>query len=98
LIEAIASFTSALGGSIMADITRIPNVELQEAIKIKDWIGWKVGWMTGWYNPIDRLGEVIDPVAVGRLVVLQGELMQKQGQIAQEFGAKLSDLTKEVMK
>jgi hypothetical protein len=76
------------------DIKKIPNIELQEAVRIKDWIGWKVGWLTGWYNPIDRLGELVNPVDLGRLVSIQGEYMQAQGKLVQDLGAKLSEFAK----
>jgi hypothetical protein len=75
-------------------ISRIPNIELQEAIHFKDWIGWKVGWLTGWYNPIDRLGDLVNPAELGRLVSLQGEYMQNQGRLVQEFGEKLTEFAK----
>jgi hypothetical protein len=75
-------------------INRIPNIERQEAIHFKDWIGWKVGWLTGWYNPIDRLGDLVNPAELGQLVSLQGEYMQNQGRLVQEFGAKLTEFAK----
>jgi len=80
----------------MSGVTRIPNIELQEAIQLKNWIGWKVGWLTGWYNPIDRLGELINPVEVGRLVAIQGEFMQGQGKLVQDLGNKLTEFGKGV--
>lgn len=78
----------------MGGISRIPNIELQEAVRIKDWIGWKVGWLTGWYNPFERLGDVINPAELGRLVAIQGEFMQNQGRLVQELGSKLSEIAK----
>jgi len=75
-------------------MNRIPNIELQEAIRIKDWIGWKVGWLTGWYNPIDRLGDLVNPAELGKLVEIQGEFMINQGRIVQELGNKLSEFAK----
>lgn len=75
-------------------IDRIQALELQEAIRIKDWIGWKVGWLTGWHNPLDRLGEVVNPAEIGRLVTLHGEYMQRQGQLVQEFGSRLNEFTR----
>jgi len=73
---------------------RIPNIELQERFPIKDWIGWKVGWLTGWYNPFDRLGELVNPAELGRLVAIQGEFMINQGRIVQELGGKLGEFAK----
>lgn len=70
-------------------IDRIKNIELQEAIRLKDWVGWKVGWLTGWYNPFERLGDLVNPAEVGRLVTLQGEFLQNQGRLVQDLGAKL---------
>lgn len=78
----------------MSSISKIPNIELQEAIHFKDWIGWKVGWLTGWYNPIDRLGDLVTPVDMGRLIAIQGEYMQNQGKLVQDLGAKLSEFAK----
>jgi hypothetical protein len=75
-------------------INRIPNIELQEAIRIKDWIGWKVGWLTGWYNPIDRLGDLVNPADLGELITIQGEFMLNQGKLVQELGARLTDFAK----
>ena len=80
-------------------ISKIDNPgELQEAFRIKDWIGWKVGWLTGWYNPIDRLGELINPAELGRLVSIQGEYMQAQGKLVQDLGAKLSEFSKSAIR
>lgn len=78
----------------MSSIDRIRNVELQEAIRIKDWVGWKVGWATGWYNPFDRLGELVNPAEIGRLVEIQGEFLQNQGRLVQELGGRLNEVTK----
>jgi len=79
-------------------ISRIPNIELQEAIPIKNWVGWHVGWWTGWYNPFDRLGDRVNPAELGKLVVIQGEFMQEQarimgeqGRIVQGLGEKLAN-------
>lgn len=75
-------------------IDRIPNIELQEAIRIKDWIGWKVGWMTGWYNPIDRLGDIVNPAHLGELIAIQGEFMQDQGRLVEQLGKRLNDFAR----
>jgi hypothetical protein len=75
-------------------VERIPNIEVQEAIRIKDWIGWKVGWLTGWYNPFDRYGDLVTPVELGRLVAIQGEYMQNQGRLVQELGQKLTEFAR----
>lgn len=75
-------------------ISRIPNIELQEAIHFKDWIGWKVGWLTGWYNPFDRLGDLVSPVELGRLVELQGRYLENQGRLVQDLGQQLSEFAK----
>ena len=75
-------------------MNRIPNIELQEAIHFRDWIGWKVGWLTGWYNPIDRLGDLVNPAELGRLVEIQGEFMVNQGKLVQELGAKLGEFSR----
>jgi hypothetical protein len=72
----------------------ISKIEAQEAIRIKDWVGWKVGWITGWYNPFDREDLVINPADLGRLVSIHGEFMQAQGKIVQELGSKLSEFAK----
>lgn len=77
-------------------IKKIQNVEQQEALRIKEWIGWKVGWLTGWYNPFDRLSEVVNPRELGELVRLQGEFMRTQGQLVQDLGSKLGEFTKRV--
>jgi hypothetical protein len=77
-----------------SDISRIQNIELQEAIHFKDWIGWKVGWLTGWYNPIDRLGDLVNPAELGRLITIQGEFMQSQGKLVQELGGKLTEFAR----
>jgi hypothetical protein len=78
----------------MGGISRIPNIELQEAIRIKDWIGWKVGWLTGWYNPFERLGDLVNPAELGQLVAIQGEFMQNQGRLVQDLGNKLTEFGK----
>lgn len=79
-------------------ISHIPNPEPQEPIHIKNWVGWHVGWWTGWYNPFDRLRDLVSPVELGKLVVVQGEFMQEQarlmgeqGKIVQGLGEKLSN-------
>jgi hypothetical protein len=77
----------------MSSISHIPNIELQEAIRLRDWIGWKVGWLTGWYNPIDRLGDVINPAELGRLIEVQGRFMEQQGKLVQGFGEELAKFT-----
>jgi hypothetical protein len=75
------------------DISKISN-EAQEMFPIKNWVGWKVGWLTGWYNPMERLGDLINPADLGRLVSIQGEYMQAQGKLVQDLGGKLSQFSK----
>ena len=72
----------------MSGITRIPNIE-HELVNLREW----TGWITGWYNPFGRLGDVINPAELGTLVTIQGEYLQKQGQLVQELGGRLTQLT-----
>jgi len=77
------------------DISKIAN-EFEERVPIKNWVGWKVGWLTGWYNPFDRLGDLVNPAELGRLVTIQGEFMQAQGKLVQELGGKLNQVAKQL--
>ena len=81
----------------MPDISKITTESLEQ-FPIKNWVGWKVGWLTGWYNPIDRLGDLINPAELGRLVSIQGEFMVSQGKLVQDLGAKLSDFSKNALR
>ena len=78
------------------EVSRVSNPESAQ-FSIKDWVGWRVGWMTGWYNPFDRYNDIVtNPVDIGRLVAIQGEFMQNQGRLVQEFGNKLAELSKDM--
>lgn len=77
------------------DVSRVQNPEAESHLALKNWVGWKVGWLTGWYNPFDRFIDITtNPADIGRLVSIQGEFMQNQGRLVQEFGAKLSEFAK----
>jgi hypothetical protein len=77
------------------DVSRVSGREAEAHLNLKDWVGWRVGWMTGWYNPFDRYIDIVtSPVDIGRLVAIQGEYMQSQGRLVQEFGNKLAEFSK----
>jgi hypothetical protein len=72
------------------DVSRVSGREAEAHLNLKDWVGWRVGW-----NPFDRYIDIVtSPVDIGRLVAIQGEYMQSQGRLVQEFGNKLAEFSK----